>query len=543
MAIAAPAVIGELAGNGTAKAGSFLAFLAEDVQRSPVLYSTFAAVLAILVLVSRLSSPAVEEREPPLMKPTIPVIGHLIGMIKHESHYFKFLEPRGFRIATLPILGGKVYGVWCPMLGQAVHRNKDLSFEPFALEFAQRELGFDNDTLKILRDSTLMPEFFDGIHAGMTPTNVRRMNANALRYVAKVLEDIPAGEAFETTNFFLWVRNLMTLATAEALYGPANPLAKDASLMEEVWAFDAGLGLLMLGVFPSIIAKRCYQARAKLQAVLSDYYGAREDDHEEAAQIVKNRANVLRKHGIPDREVGTFEIALLHVGTSNTIPTLFWFVAHVFTNAELVAKLREEVAAIATHGSNGEVTIDIGAIDEKCPLLVSCYRESIRLSNKGMGHRRVMKDTTISDGRGNTYLLKEGCNIQLSHEVSHSLERVWGTDYDKFVADRFVDKKAEGDIMMEKVKKAAFIPFGGGRHLCPGRNFAFAENLGFVASLVLGFDVTTLDENKKATTAAPKMDRCPMTAAAARPIKNGEGFGARVARREGWESVKWQYTS
>lgn len=121
------------------------------------------------------------------------------------------------------------------MLGQAVHRNKDLSFEPFALEFAQRELGFDNDTLKILRDSTLMPEFFDGIHAGMTPTNVRRMNANALRYVAKVLGEIPAGEAFKTTNFFLWVRDLITLATTEALYGPANPLAKDASLMEEVW--------------------------------------------------------------------------------------------------------------------------------------------------------------------------------------------------------------------------------------------------------------------------------------------------------------------
>lgn len=92
MASAAPAVIGELAGNGTAKASSFLAFLAEDVQRSPVLYSTFAALLALLVLVHRLSSPPVEEREPPLMKPAIPVIGHLIGMIKHESHYFKFLE-------------------------------------------------------------------------------------------------------------------------------------------------------------------------------------------------------------------------------------------------------------------------------------------------------------------------------------------------------------------------------------------------------------------------------------------------------------------
>ncbi|KAF9878224.1 prostacyclin synthase [Colletotrichum karsti] len=545
MASASPTgEIGGMAANGTAKAGSFLSFFAEDVQRSPILYSAFAVMLALIVIVGKLSSPNLDEREPPAMKPRIPVIGHLLGMIKHQAHFFKSLEHRNMPIATLPILNGKLYGVWDPVLIQSIYRNKDLSFEPFAVEFAQRELGFDNDTLKILSNGVLLPQFFEGIHAAMTPRNVRRMNANALRHVAKVLEDIPDGKAFESANFYVWVRDLMTIATAEALYGPENPIRKDESLLEQVWDFDAGLAMLMLGVVPSITAKKCYQARAKLQAVLAEYYGANNDDHEDAGQITKNRANVLRKHGISGHDVGKIEIALLHVSTSNTIPTLFWFIAFVFTRPDVIAQLRDEAAAVATHGENGEVTIDIAVIDERCPLLVSCYREAIRLSNKGSGNRRVMQDTTVSDGKGRSYLLKKGCNVQVSHEVAHSLERVWGSDMDVFVADRFVDSKAKKEnLEAEKLKKAAWVPFGGGRHLCPGRNFAFAENLGFVASLLLGFDVTPLDNSMKSTTEPPKMDRCPMTAAAAKPVDSGEGFGVRVEKRKGWENTKWLYSS
>lgn len=69
-------------------------------------------------------------------------------------------------IATLPILNGKVYGVWDPVLVQAVYRNRNLSFEPFAVKFAQRELGFSNATLNILQANTLVPEFFEGFMWG-----------------------------------------------------------------------------------------------------------------------------------------------------------------------------------------------------------------------------------------------------------------------------------------------------------------------------------------------------------------------------------------
>lgn len=140
-------------------------------------------------------------------------------------------------IATLPILNGKLYGVWDPVLIQSVYRNRNLSFAPFAVEFAQRELGFNNETLKLLQnDTSLIPEFFEGIHVAMTAKYLHRMNANALSYISDSLNGLcKGGEPYECTNFFIWVRDLMTMATAEALYGPGNPFRKDASLMRDTW--------------------------------------------------------------------------------------------------------------------------------------------------------------------------------------------------------------------------------------------------------------------------------------------------------------------
>lgn len=59
--------------------------------------------------------------------------------------------------------------------------------------------------------------------------------------------------------------------------------------------------------------------------------------------------------------------------------------------------------------------------------------------------------------------------------------------------DRPTDKAAHETRLAgaeaDRQRKAAFFPFGGGLHLCPGRNFAFAEILGLMSVLVTGFDI------------------------------------------------------
>jgi cytochrome P450 len=304
--------------------------------------------------------------------------------------------------------------------------------------------------------------------------------------------------------------------------------------------FESNLTLLLLDVFPSITAPKGHGARNRLQGALTEYYGRKAD--KDGSGIVQCRANIVRKYGIRDDRVGIIELALLHVATSNTIPTLFWLVAHIVTRPDVVERLREEVIAVVKHTAEGEVTVDVSDLADNCPLLVSSYRETIRLNNVAIGNRRVMKDTTVSDGKGNTYLLKEGINLQMPSEPLHLLEDVWGPDAADFSADRFLDQAKGLNNESVKAKRTSYNPFGGGRHLCPGRHFAFAENLGFMVQFLLSFDIEPLDGNWD-TFKAPEKAVPYLIEAVCKPKKHGEGFGARIKKREGWQNTKWKWTS
>lgn len=60
------------------------------------------------------------------------------------------------------------------------------------------------------------------------------------------------------------------------------------------------------------------------------------------------------------------------------------------------------------NGKRTAAVIDITQLDTKCPLLVSCYREAMRLGNQNMGLRTVNKELTATDEEGTPYLLKKG---------------------------------------------------------------------------------------------------------------------------------------
>ncbi|KAM0543984.1 hypothetical protein ACHAPJ_012009 [Fusarium lateritium] len=522
--------ISRMANSTASSPSSVLDFLVNDFKQSPAIYLAVVGVLVATFLFHKLSYPARDGQEPPLLHPRIPIIGHLIGIINDKFHP---------QIATLPILGGKLYVVFDPAIIQSIFRKKSLSFEPFASEFAQRELLISDETAHKLKTTSLVPDFFAAIHPAMTGDHLHRMNANALNYVSQELATIGDAETpLKSSNLWLWLRDLITLATSEAMYGPENPIRENKSLVDDLWTFESGLGLLLLNIFPSVTVPKAHFARARLQAALGTYYGARKYEHELAGQIVRARAGAFVKHGVPDEEVGHIELALLHVATANTIPTLYWFFVHVFNRPELVQRLREEVLPVAQHDGNNKVTIDVTTLDQKCPLLVACYREAIRITNQAVGNRRVLEDTLVTDAKGKSYLLKKGENVQMSALVTHTLDNVWGENVLDFKPERFIETGTKENSESEKSRRAAYVPFGGGRTLCPGRNFAFAENLGLVTCLVLGFEVTLPDGPE-----LPAGTHCDFAQAAYKPVKDGEGFGVQIQRRKGWEKTEWSFVS
>ena len=258
-------------------------------------------------------------------------------------------------------------------------------------------------------------------------------------------------------------------------------------------------------------------------------------------------------------------------------------------------ELREEVIKVVEDkrqgGRGGEVVVHIANLEKAVPLLVSCFKETQRLSSQGSINRVGDEDVILTDENKRQYLLKKNVPVQCSGGISHRNPKQWGDDALEFNPRRYyktltpplpnitnadastqnASTSADGSDAPGAAPSAdspwanrgAFFPFGGGKHLCPGRNFAQAENWGMLIALLLGFEITqpvptTIGDSPShtgissssssssskeapalgATLREPKYTIPPLTAGIGTPVA-GSDLRAVISRRSGWEGVKW----
>jgi cytochrome P450 len=82
--------------------------------------------------------------------------------------------------------------------------------------------------------------------------------------------------------------------------------------------------------------------------------------------------------------------------------------------------------------------------------------------------------------------LKSGTFVFMPNVSVHFDANSWGSNVDHFDGKRFTK-------MGTKVPRGAFVGFGGGKNMCPGRYFAMNQILSLVAMLVLRFDISPMD--------------------------------------------------
>ena len=262
--------------------------------------------------------------------------------------------------------------------------------------------------------------------------------------------------------------------------------------------------------------------------------------------MVKAFVKCFRKWNVSYDHIGDIELELIRVSTTNAIPTLFWAFQWIYQESNLVKEIQKEVQTVIKLGSDGtdgkrELLIDITKFEQNCPLFVSAYRESMRLSNQQLGFRRVWDDTTISDGHQD-YFLTKGAEVILPAGVTHVSSTIWGQNALQFDARRFItnENATENEKQIEKERRKAYHPFGGGRHLCPGRNFAFAEILGTLSILLLGFEVKN---NEGGPLKIPAFRTSVIGEAVKKPKENDPNLRVRIERRAGWEDVVWKFVA
>lgn len=144
-------------------------------------------------------------------------------------------------VASVSLFGNNMYVVWDINLIQSAFRNKDLAFVPFIV-YVPREVD-QGDGPQQDKDTSLRLDFAKAVSEGMGRDYINKMNGTALKYITKELSAIGKDEIV-IDNAYVWVRDLMTMATAEALYGSANPMRQHRGLVNDLWCAPRTIDLL-----------------------------------------------------------------------------------------------------------------------------------------------------------------------------------------------------------------------------------------------------------------------------------------------------------
>ncbi|CAF1185600.1 unnamed protein product [Adineta steineri] len=256
-----------------------------------------------------------------------------------------------------------------------------------------------------------------------------------------------------------------------ALIGDTNPL--DAE--DDFRLFDTKFHYFLIP-FPrwmaSLLLSREFQARSRLNE-----FWPKTLDPPGSSQFHRDRLEMFSNHSqwMPDKDKAALQTAFFWASLGNTIPAVFWSLFYILRDPKAISTITEEInthlPAVPLDGDEDWTPEQLDA----CVYLESAINETIRLVGTIFMTRKCIRDAQLILQDGRTVQFKEGENLAWFAGASHYSEKFF-VKPNEFHFDRFLNKKADS--------VPGFMPFGGGKSICPGRFFAKFEIKACLAMLL-----------------------------------------------------------
>ncbi|KAF1993912.1 cytochrome P450 [Amniculicola lignicola CBS 123094] len=536
-----------------------------------VVLNVLLAVVAVYFGLRKLLALTHDAREPPMVETGIPFFTPIFGMVRWRNRYYNRLrDQHRIPIYTLRFPFQKIYVInSAPLINSVQRAYKTLTFQAVSDQFAKLICDTSSTATQLSRqelenwsqggkDVAHSPShvIFQGLKPGKGLDDIYKTMVEAL---GKSVDGLDIGEEGEGKRARLleWVREGLTGAIGEGVYGEGNPY-RSREMREALWKYEGGLGALSIGILPGLLAREAVQARKYASDIFEEYFSS--GSCQGGGSMTKTRYTYYSEHGYPIRDIAKLELGNGIAIFSNTIPTTFWIIFHVFSSPELLSSLRSELESHATTSQDCDgspiYTIDVENIKRSSPLLLSTFRETLRHHASGIGVRKVMaphylsspsSSSSSSSSTSSTYLLQKDAIIIMPASVQHSDPKIWGPDESTFTPTRFIPKQFDPDttksnpISPATTSPTEFSPlatpvsalraFGGGTTLCPGRHFATTAILSLVAMLILQYDIIPISGKW----VEPSSEKAALTAAVRGP---DEDIPVEVRRRQRMEG-RW----
>ena len=314
-----------------------------------------------------------------------------------------------------------------------------------------------------------------------TLENVQIVIDDNLKLIQQASFSSMANDGWVEYDMFAWVRKIIFYASIGPIV--STELTKH-SVVEDYTKFEEGLGLLFSDA-PSFVTRENVAARERLVKLLMQSNVA-----EGFSDFMKAREEVIgdRKELFARANLGLF-IATV----SNSIPSVFWVLFHVLSNAAAYEACKEEVKSVASKRTQKFFSLE--DLDQMT-IIQGCFMEALRMYQSFFATRDVIDDFILNpkSKSGPKYLIEQGSRIMAYPATVHNDPEIFERP-DVFKYDRFVDPSAKAKN--GKLLNTQLRPFGGGAHLCPGRKFISYELRSLLAEMILRFDMKLTEPDRR----------------------------------------------
>lgn len=182
-----------------------------------------------------------------------------------------------------------------------------------------------------------------------------------------------------------------------------------------------------------------------------------------------------------DRIIKANSMALLLAGTDTTAVTLTWTLSLLLNNRESLKKVQAEI----DYHVGKERQVDESDL-KKLVYLQAVLKESMRIYPAApLLTREAIADCTVGG-----YQILTGTQLFVNMYKIQRDPELWPDPLD-FRPERFLTTHMDYDVRGQNFD---LIPFGSGRRICPGISFALQMTQFTLASLIHGFDISTLSD-------------------------------------------------
>ncbi|CZT52281.1 uncharacterized protein RSE6_13579 [Rhynchosporium secalis] len=324
-----------------------------------------------------------------------------------------------------------------------------------------------------------------------------------------------------------FVESLVFEAAVQAMFG-IHMLALNPTFTEDFLKFNSNIGTLFMGL-PRFMNPSACKTREKMVENIKRWLDftsencpieSLEDIDWEpfyGSKFIRERQVLLTRRGIVDetaRAAENFAFMWAYIASANTMPAATWCLIEALHDPSLKQRLQHILpAAIQSESTTlGKLPkFDILKLCEE-PLFSSVYAETLRLRVAVI----IVRQPSIDNFSFRGWHIKKDEVLSLSTRTEAMNEDVWNSSthpLTEFYSDRFIvdtNDPDSGPFKGNKVKNkdrkpyfaldgssnGAWIPYGGGNHLCPGRHFAKREIITTVALLLSAYDMELIDEEK-----------------------------------------------